>query len=49
MAVVEQTLAPLQQFRHLAVRRERRPEIHDALVSLAPAMICWRRLIKRTG
>jgi transposase len=46
--VVEQTVARLHQFRRLAVRWERRLDIHDGLVSLACAMICWRRLIKWT-
>jgi transposase len=43
--VVEQTFALLHQFRRLAVRWERRLDIHDSLVSLACALICWRRLI----
>ena len=47
--VVEQTFALLHQFRRLAVRWERRLDIHDGLVSLACAMIGWRRLIKWTG
>jgi transposase len=47
--VVEQTFALLHQFRRLAVRWERRLDLHDGLVSLACAMICWRRLIKWTG
>ena len=47
--VVEQSFALLHQFRWLAVRWERRLDIHDGLVSLACAMICWRRLIKWTG
>ena len=46
--VVEQTFALLHQFRRLAVRWERRLDIHDGLVSLACALICWRRLIKWT-
>jgi transposase len=44
--VVEQTFALLHQFRRLAVHWERRLDIHDGLVSLACALICWRRLIK---
>lgn len=43
--VVEQTFALLHQFRRLAVRWERRLDIHDGLVSLACVLICWRRLI----
>ncbi|MFC9856309.1 MULTISPECIES: IS5 family transposase [unclassified Streptomyces] len=38
--VAEQTFALLHHFKRLAVRRERRTELHDAFVSL----ICWRRL-----
>ncbi|MFJ9026786.1 IS5 family transposase [Streptomyces sp. NPDC102259] len=44
--VVEQTFALLLQFKRLAVRWERRTELHDALVSLACSLICWRRLNK---
>ena len=44
--VVEQTFALLHQFHRIAVRWEHR---HDSLVSLACAMICWRRLIKWAG
>jgi transposase len=44
--VVEQTFALLHQFKRLAVRWERRAELHDAFVSLACSMICWRRLKK---
>jgi transposase len=47
--VVEQTFALLHQFRRLAVRWERRLDIHDGLVSLACALICWRRLINWAG
>ncbi|WP_405804823.1 IS5 family transposase [Streptomyces sp. NBC_01187] len=41
--VVEQTFALLHQFKRLAVRWERRLDLHDAFVSLACALICWRR------
>ncbi|MFF2925691.1 hypothetical protein ACFVTP_25360 [Streptomyces celluloflavus] len=44
--VVEQTFALLHQFKRLAVRWERRTELHDAFVSLARSLICWRRLKK---
>ncbi len=47
--VVEQTFGLLHQFRRLAVRWERRLDIHDAFVSLASGLICWRRLIKWTA
>lgn len=43
--VVEQTFGLLPQFRRLAIRWERRLDIHDGFVSLACALICWRRLI----
>lgn len=42
--VVEQTLALLHQFTRLAVRWERHLDLHQALVSLACALICRRRL-----
>jgi transposase len=44
--VVGKTFALLHQFRRIAVRWERRLDIHDGLVRLACAMTCWRRLIK---
>ncbi len=44
--VVEQTFALLHQFKRLAVRWERRTELHDTFVSLACSLICWRRLNK---
>ncbi|WP_217214658.1 IS5 family transposase, partial [Streptomyces sp. AC550_RSS872] len=44
--VVEQTFALLHHFKRLAVRWERRTELHDAFVSLACRLICWRRLKK---
>lgn len=46
--VVEQIFALLHQFRRLAVRWERRSEPHDAFLSLACSLICWRRLRKAT-
>ncbi|MCF2128185.1 transposase [Strepomyces sp. STD 3.1] len=45
--VAEQTFALLNQFKRLAVRWERRLELHDAFVSLGCSLICWRRLKKR--
>ncbi|MCX5416060.1 transposase [Streptomyces sp. NBC_00059] len=42
--VVEQTFALLHHFKRLAVRWERRTELHDAFGSLACSLICWRRL-----
>ncbi|MFF6898705.1 IS5 family transposase [Streptomyces hydrogenans] len=47
--VVEQTFALLHQFKRLAVRWERRTELHDAFVSLACCLICWRRLKKHNS
>ncbi|MGW2087785.1 transposase [Streptomyces sp. NPDC001880] len=44
--VVEQTFALLHHFKRLAIRWERRTEFHDAFVSLACSLICWRRLKK---
>ena len=44
--VAEQTFAVLHQFKRLAVRGERRLELHDAFLSLACGLICWRRLNK---
>ncbi|MFF2925063.1 hypothetical protein ACFVTP_22090 [Streptomyces celluloflavus] len=44
--VVEQTFALLHQFKRLAVRGERRTELHDAFASLARSLICWRHLKK---
>nr|WP_157882575.1 IS5 family transposase [Streptomyces silvensis] len=44
--VVEQTFALLHQFKRLAIRWERRLELHNALVSLGCSRICWRRLKK---
>ncbi|MDX3229633.1 IS5 family transposase [Streptomyces sp. ME19-01-6] len=44
--VVEQSFALLHQFKRLAVRWERRRELHDALLSLACGLMCWRRLKK---
>lgn len=44
--VVEHTFALLHQFKRLAVRWERRTELHDTFVSLACSLICCRRLKK---
>jgi transposase len=42
--VVERTFAWLHQFRRLRVRWERRPELHEAFMHLACALICQRFL-----
>jgi hypothetical protein len=44
--VVEQSIALLHWFRRLRVRWEIRDDIHAAFVSLACAIICYRRLTK---
>jgi IS5 family transposase len=41
---VERTLAWLAQFRRLAVRHERRADVHLALTTLAAAVICIRQV-----
>jgi len=46
--VVERSFALLHQFKRLAVRWERRLDLHNALVSLACGLICWRRLKHHT-
>jgi hypothetical protein len=42
--VVVQTLALLHWFRRLRVHWEIRDDIHEAFLSLACSIICWRRL-----
>jgi hypothetical protein len=42
--VVEQSIALLHWFRRLRIRWEIRDDIHEALLSLASSIICWRRL-----
>jgi transposase len=42
--VVERSISWLHQFRKLRIRYERRPEIHEAFMSLACSLICWRSL-----
>ena len=42
--VVERTFVWLNQFRRLRVRYEKRADIHEALLSLGCALICWRFL-----
>ncbi|MFF4570394.1 hypothetical protein [Streptomyces sp. NPDC001410] len=44
--VVEQTFALLHQFKRLAVRWERRIELHVSCLSLACSLSCCRRLKK---
>ena len=42
--VVERSNSWLHQFRRLRVRWERRADIHEAFLSLACALICYRHL-----
>lgn len=42
--VVERTLAWLHSFRRLAVRYERRDDIHEALLCVGVILICWNFL-----
>jgi IS5 family transposase len=42
--VVERTLAWLNRFRRLAIRYERRADIHQAFVTLGCALICLNQI-----
>lgn len=42
--VVERTIAWLHNFRRLHIRFERLPIIHEAFISIACCLICWRTL-----
>jgi hypothetical protein len=42
--VIEQSITLPHWFRRLRIRREIRDDIHEAFLSLACAVICWRRL-----
>lgn len=42
--VVERTFAWLNQFRRLRIRYEKRADIHEGLLALGCALICWRFL-----
>ena len=44
--VVERTFAWLNQLRRLRVRYDKRADIHEALLSLGCALICWQSLRK---
>ena len=41
---VEQALALMHQFKRLRVRDDRDDHVHKAFMTIACAMICWRRL-----
>ena len=40
--VVERTLSWFHQFRRLRIRWDRRPDVHQAFLDLAAAVICYR-------
>lgn len=42
--VVERGFAHLHNFRRLRTRYQRRADIHQAFLTLAAAILCWRRL-----
>jgi IS5 family transposase len=44
--VVERTLAWLARFRRLAVRYERRADIHEAFVTLGCALVCMNQITR---
>jgi transposase len=44
--VIERTLAWLSRFRRLAVRYERRADIHEAFLLLGCALICFKALLR---
>ena len=39
---VERTISWLHQFRRLRIRWDRKPEVHQAFLSLAASVICYR-------
>jgi transposase len=43
---VERTFAWLNRLRRLRVRYDKRADIHEALLSLGRALICWQSLRK---
>jgi transposase len=47
--VVEQSIALLHQFRRLKFRYDKRDDIHQAFVTIAEAVMCWRRLHAAEG
>lgn len=46
--IVEQIIALLHQYRRLAIRWERRIDIHYGHLNLGAVLICWRRLSNQT-
>ena len=45
---IERTLSWFHQFRRLRIRWERKPDIHQAFLSLAAGVICYRIWINTT-
>lgn len=45
---VERTISWLHQFRRLRIRWDRKPELHQAFLSLAASVICYRLWINQT-
>lgn len=45
---IERTISWFHQFRRLRIRWDRRPRIHQAFLTLAAAVICYRIWIKRS-
>jgi transposase len=41
---VEQALALMHQFKRLRVRDDRDDKVHEAFMTIACAILCWRRL-----
>ncbi|MEV6657265.1 transposase [Nocardia fluminea] len=46
--IVEHSSALLHQYRRLAIRWKRRPDIHQGFLGLVAALVCRRRLSNRT-
>jgi len=42
--VVERTLPSLHQYRRLRIRYERRADVHEAFLTVARSLICFRQL-----
>ena len=45
---IERTISWLHQFRRLRIRWDRKPEIHQAFLSLAAAVVCYRIWINKS-
>jgi len=44
--VVERSISWLHQYRRLRIRYERRPDIHEAFMSIACSLICFKALTR---